>query len=152
MIERYGTILLLIIASFGLMVFGGLRWTAIEGEKDGLKRSLDLLRLNLICVGIAAVVVMFLLPSAPVLASFGRPRAIGDIQSPAQLLDYLQQYDDAIVRIINILDAALMIFVFGFLYSMYAYLKSVSKIIDELRSPHGSPLPGVESVDTQRRN
>ncbi len=82
-----------------------------KDEKDPAKRLSIRLRYILWSAGAVFLVLWFLLPMTPVLSTFGYPQSIDDL-TPRKTLGYLQSYNHALVRTIEIIHWALFIGLF----------------------------------------
>lgn len=103
-----------------------------EGKKqDELGKAISLLKISIFTTGFLSVVLCFLLPSTATLGSFGFPETIEEIQSNEQLLSYLQEYNEAIVRTTKVIYWFIFIFVWGFLTSLYSVIKAFSNLKGE---------------------
>lgn len=103
-----------------------------EGKKqDELGKAISFLKLNIFATGFLSIVLWFMLPSTPSLSTFGFPETINEIQSNEQLLDYLQEYNKAIVRTTEVIHWFIFIFVWGFLTSLYSVIKTFKSLREE---------------------
>jgi len=94
--------------------------------KNELERAILLLKVNTIAVGLLSILLWFMLPSTPSLSTFGFPETVKEIQSNEQLLSYLQEYNQAIVRTTRVVHWFIFIFVWGFLAAVYSVIKVLS--------------------------
>ncbi|MDZ7806266.1 MAG: hypothetical protein U5K71_04030 [Gracilimonas sp.] len=100
-----------------------------EGKKETkLEKAISGLKINIFMVGFLSVVLWFLLPSTPSMQSFGYPKTVSDIQTSEQVLNYLQEYNQAIVRTTNVVYWFIFIFVWGFLSSLYTVIKTFKSL------------------------
>ncbi|MDZ7659483.1 hypothetical protein [Fodinibius sp.] len=95
-------------------------------QKNELEKAISLLKVNTIAVGLLSILLWFLLPSTPSLSTFGFPETVKEIQSNEQLLNYLQEYNQAIVRTTRVVYWFIFIFVWWFLASVYSFIKALS--------------------------
>ena len=95
-------------------------------NKNDLEKAVSLLKVNTIAVGVLSILLWFLLPSTPSLSTFGFPETVKEIQSNEQLLSYLQEYNQAIVRTTRVVHWFIFIFVWGFLAAVYSVIKAFS--------------------------
>ncbi|TYP95343.1 hypothetical protein LX73_0643 [Fodinibius salinus] len=95
-------------------------------RKNELEQAISLLKVNTFAVGLLAILLWFLLPSTPSLSSFGFPETVKEIESKEQLLNYLQEYNQAIVRITQVVYWFIFIIVWWFLAAVY----SVTKVLN----------------------
>ena len=76
----------------------------------------------ILCIGL-----WFCLPSTPSLSTFGLPATTADVTSPEKLLKYLQDYNDAIVRVSDSLRWLLLAGVFWVGWSVISIHRSVAR-------------------------
>ncbi|HBX65843.1 MAG: hypothetical protein CL670_10415 [Balneola sp.] len=100
-----------------------------EGKKeDELEKAISLLKINIFSTGFLLVVLWFMLPSTPSLGTFGFPETVNEIQSNEQLLNYLQTYNEAIVRTTQVVRWFIFIFVWAFLTTLYSVIKTFQSL------------------------
>ena len=129
------TIVVLVVASYIMHL----------REKPSSNPALDALvrfRRMTIGTGIFLVVLLFCLPVTPVLGTFGFPQTIEDVQSPKRLLDYLQNYDKALVRTTEVLYWFLFVFVWWFLAAVHSMTRAFQDTA-KLRPYPPTPNPGA---------
>lgn len=97
-------------------------------EVDPMKRALKLLKLNMIIVGTFCLLLWFLLPITPVLSTFGYPKSEGDIQTTKLLLNYLQDYNKALVRTTSVLYWFIFIFVWWFITAFFDFTRAITAV------------------------
>jgi hypothetical protein len=85
-----------------------------------------MLKTNFIVVGAFCLLLWFLLPTTPVLSTFGYPTTEGNIQSASRLLKYLQDYNKAIVRTTQVVHWFIFVFVWWFLTSYFDFSKAIT--------------------------
>ena len=93
-------------------------------------------------ISLAGIVVLLwlCLPSTPSLSTFGYPQQVSDIDSSGRLLEYLQRYNESLVRTIEVIHWFLFLFVFWFLAAFYPALKLLNKNNPEtIESEQGAP-------------
>jgi|AntRauTorckE6833_2_1112554.scaffolds.fasta_scaffold16966_1 hypothetical protein len=95
-------------------------------RENELEKAISLLKVNTFAVGLLSILLWFLLPSTPTLSTFGFPETVQEIQSNEQLLNYLQEYNQAIVRTTRVVYWFIFIFVWWFLASVYSLIKALS--------------------------
>jgi energy-coupling factor transporter transmembrane protein EcfT len=95
-------------------------------RKNELEKAISLFKVSTVAVGLLSILLWFMLPSTASLSSFGFPETVKEIQSNEQLLNYLQEYNQAIVRITRVVYWFIFIFVWWFLVSVYSVTKAVS--------------------------
>jgi hypothetical protein len=100
--------------------------TRIRRQPNELHKAIDQLRLVTVATGVLLLLLWFLLPQTPVLSTFGLPQSEEDIQSPRHLLQYLQDYNKALVRTISVLHWFIFVFVWWFLTAIYSLSKALS--------------------------
>jgi len=99
-----------------------------------------MLKTNFIIIGAFCLLLWFLLPSTPVLSTFGYPKTEGDIQSASRLLKYLQDYNKALVRTTQVVHWFIFVFVWWFLTSYFYFSKAITS---ERKHDASSPEHGV---------
>jgi hypothetical protein len=100
-----------------------------EGDKkDELEKAFSLLKINILAFGFLLVVLWLMLPITPSLSTFGFPDTVSDIDSNEQLLLYLQEYNQAVVRTTQVLYWFIFIFVWGLQATLYSFLKTFKSI------------------------
>ena len=105
-------------------------------DASELQKAIALMQGSIIACGIIFFGMCFILPSAPVLGSFGFPRSVEAIQNPERLLQYLQDYNGALHRTINVLHFFLFIFVFWFSMALYRLCTALKKAMAEKPEPN----------------
>lgn len=83
--------------------------------------AFDKMKLSLILFGIYSLVLWLCVPATPVLETFGYPETVADIQTQAQILKYLQDYNKVIVKTTDILRWFLFGFIWFFMSNIYLY-------------------------------
>jgi hypothetical protein len=121
--SSFSTIFLPVIVVFVIASWIA-RFYLVRGKK-GLEREFASIQISLVCGGCLIVFLLFLLPSTPVLGSFGYPKTLADIDDPSNLLRLLQKYNQALVRTTSILHFLMLIFVFFVIEPFYRLAKSV---------------------------
>lgn len=91
----------------------------IDREVDTVKRALETVRLYVAVTLLLSMLLWCLLPNVAVLGSFGYPTEVNNIQDPALLLTYLQNYNKAIVRTTQVVQMFLLFFAALFLATLY---------------------------------
>jgi hypothetical protein len=102
--------------------------TRISRQPSELHKAIAQLRLVTIATGVLLLLLWFLLPQTPVLSTFGLPQSVEDIQSPRRLLQYLQDYNRALVRTTSVLHWFIFVFVWWFLTAIYSLSKALSNV------------------------
>ena len=121
----FGSALILVL----IFIIGFKFW---EGKlTNELDKAISNLRINIFMVGFLSIVLWFLLPSTPSLQSFGFPQTVSDVQTSEQVLNYLQEYNQAIVRTTDVVYWFIFIFVWGFLSSLYSVIKAFKNLQSE---------------------
>ena len=113
-------------ALIALLIAGILGRFLQRAEADPIKHALGMLKTNFIVVGAFCLLLWFLLPTTPVLSTFGYPTTEGDIQSASRLLKYLQDYNKAIVRTTQVVHWFIFVFVWWFLTSYFDFSKAIT--------------------------
>lgn len=117
---------------FILVIVALLLRSRINKDKNPLNRALRLLKLNtIILASFLLCLWIFALPRIPTLSSEGYPQTVESLQSPQQLLEYLQMYNRALVRTTIVLFWFIFVFVAWFLSSLYNFSKTVTAAILE---------------------
>ena len=117
---------------FILVIVALLLRSRINKDKNPLNRALSLLKLNTIVLASFLLCLwIFVLPRIPTLSSEGYPQTVESLQSPQQLLEYLQIYNRALVRTTIVLFWFIFVFVAWFLSSLYNFSKAVTAAILE---------------------
>jgi hypothetical protein len=121
----FGTALFVVL----LFIIGFKFW---EGKpKNELDKAISALKINIFMVGFLSIVLWFLLPSTSSLQSFGFPQTVSDVQTSEQILNYLQEYNEAIVRTTDVVHWFIFVFVWGFLSSKYSVIKAFKNLKSE---------------------
>lgn len=102
----------------------------ISRQPSELLKAIAQLRLVTIATGVFLLLLWFLLPQTPVLSTFGFPQSVEDIQSAKHLLQYLQDYNRALVRTTSVLHWFIFVFVWWFLTAIYSLSKALSNVPD----------------------
>ena len=114
----------ILIGLVGILLLSRRRFSQ---EANVIKQELQWLQLNLILLSVfivtAGTTVFFLNRN---LDTFGYPATVDDIQTPAQVLEYLQQYNRAIATNTYALIWFLYAFVLWFLTSLYAFAQVIA--------------------------
>ena len=66
----------------------------------------------------------FALPNTPVLSTFGRPLELNSLN---EVLKYLQDYNDALVRTTEVVHSFLFFFLFGFLFGILEFFSVIRR-------------------------
>jgi hypothetical protein len=114
---------LIVIVAAGLIARARISRQATE-----LHRAIAQLRLVTIATGAFLLLLWFLLPQTPVLSTFGFPQSVEDIQSPKRLLQYLQDYNRALVRTTSVLHWLIFVFVWWLLTAIYSLSRALSNV------------------------
>jgi cytochrome b561 len=110
------------ITIVGLTIFVT-RWRINRQELPPVKKALK--NFQVMTVGFAFILTLlwFALPSTAALSTFGRPEAISSFNDA---LRYLQEYNDALVRTVEVVHWFLFLFIFWFLTSGFDFYKAIS--------------------------
>jgi hypothetical protein len=100
----------------------------ISCQPTELHKAIAQLRLVTIATGVLLLLLWFLLPQTPVLSTFGFPHSVEDIQSPKRLLQYLQDYNRALVRTTSVVHWFIFVFVWWFLTAIYSLSRALSNM------------------------
>lgn len=99
----------------------------IARNSSKIEKAIVGLKFSTISLGCIVILLWLCLPSTPSLSTFGYPQSITDIESGRRLLDYLQTYNEALVRTTEVIHWFLFLFVFWFLAAFYPVLKLLNK-------------------------
>jgi len=102
----------------------------VRRQATELHKAIAQLKYGAIATGAFLLVLWFLLPCTPVLSSFGYPKTVDDIQSAKRLLQYLQDYNQALVRTTMVLYWFIFVFIWWFLTAIYSLSKALTKLAD----------------------
>ena len=97
----------------------------ISKEASPVTKAINRVKLMTISIGAFWLVLWFALPSTSVLSSFGYPE---EVRSLTEATSYLQQYNRALVRTIQIVYWFLFVFVWWFLAVLYEFSKAIMAI------------------------
>jgi len=95
-------------------------------ESDPVKRAWAYFKLATIGTGTMLMLLWFALPSTPSLSTFGYPAEVAAVSQPQRLLNYLQEYNRALVRTTEVVYGLLFLFVWWFLQALYALSKALT--------------------------
>lgn len=99
-------------------------------EDDRLKRAFNGFTIMVVALGASTMMLWLSLPNASVLNAFGYPD-IEQVRSLEALQKYLQNYNKALVRTIQVIHLFLFIFVWWFLTVLLSFSKVIiSKTIN----------------------
>jgi len=96
-----------------------------------LHKAITQLKFGTISTGAFLLVLWFLLPCTPVLSTFGYPKSLDDIQTAKHLLQYLQDYNKALVRLSMAVNWFIFVFIWWFLSTIYSLSKALTKLADD---------------------
>jgi hypothetical protein len=96
----------------------------IDSQATALTKEVKRLQQITFATGVMLVLLVLLLPTTPSLSTFGLPKTPSDLDSPERVLRYLQTYNKALTRTIDVTFWALFVFVWWFLAAVY----SVSRV------------------------
>jgi hypothetical protein len=109
-----------IMLIIGLPLFVILIWIKLR-IKNKFHASIAVFKLTSIAVGTFLIMLWMLLPCTPVLSTFGFPKTVGEIQSPENLLKFLQDYNKALVRTTEVFYWFIFVFVWWFLAGLNVF-------------------------------
>ena len=113
----------------------------VRRQATELHKAIALLKYGTMATGAFLLVLWFLLPCTPVLSSFGYPKTVEDIQSAKRLLQYLQDYNQALVRTTMVLYWFIFVFIWWFLATIYSLAKALTKLADDQKDkPSEKPV------------
>jgi hypothetical protein len=101
------------VGAYAGVVLGAALVQRVRTQKTDLGGTVAALRIVVLAFSAATLVLLFSLPSTPVLSTFGYPGVGSAITAPGSLLHLLQDYNRAIVRTTEVLHWFLFLFVFG---------------------------------------
>lgn len=93
---------------------------------DPLTDKLHKFKMSLLLGGLFLVLMWLILPKTPSLSTFGYPEDASDVDSPEEILTYLQRYNDTLVRTLEILGWTFFIMAFWVVSTAYQFLKAFS--------------------------
>lgn len=96
-------------------------------EPGDFNSKLDYFKYTFILFGVALFGLWFYLPSTPSLASFGYPNNIEDIENKADLLQLLQDYNQAIVKTVEVVHWLIFLLMFWFLGNFIQMINFLKK-------------------------
>jgi hypothetical protein len=99
-----------------------LRWRIHKRGLNPIDRAFKTFQMMGIAFGVYIATLWFALPMTPVLSTFGRP---WELNSLDEVLKYLQEYNDAIVRTTEVVHAFLFLFLFWFLLGILEFFKVI---------------------------
>lgn len=91
--------------------------------KNQFEQSIYNLRITVIEIGVLLILLYLILPSTPPLSS-SYPTDINSANTNEKILSYLQKYNQAIVRTIDVLKLSLFILAWGLISSIYSIMKA----------------------------
>jgi hypothetical protein len=91
-------------------------------------KAVAMLQQVTVAMGAIVVVLYFLLPSTSSLSTFGLPTTPDDIGPPERLLAYLQAYNKALTRTIDVVHGFLFVFVWWFLAATHTASKAFTAL------------------------
>jgi hypothetical protein len=134
-----------VLALVGVLLIGGLlEHRGKRRETRPLVRAVASIRTNTLAFSAAAVVLLFSLPSMPVLSSFEYPKTLQQISEPARMLELLQAYNRAIVRTTEVLWLFILLFVSVLVGSTMSII-SIARATEALSGMMPQPSSGAES-------
>jgi len=83
------------------------------------------LKYSAIAFGALLLLLLFSLPSTPSLSTFGYPEITEQINSDTKILNYLQDYNRAIVRTTQVVHWAIFLFIFFFITAILSVAKNL---------------------------
>ena len=105
-------------------------------ETDPVKRAWREFRLSVFATGSILILLWFLLPSTPVLSTFGYPQDVEIVRQPTRLLSLLRDYNRALVRTTEVVYWFLFVMVWWFISSVLFFAKALTLA----RPVPGSPV------------
>lgn len=81
--------------------------------------------------GVILLVLWICLPQTPSLSTFGYPEEAADVNTPEKVLKYLQRYNDALVRVIDVVKFSLFIVIFWVISSALRVMSAYKDVLDK---------------------
>ena len=108
-----------------------------RGKANPIARAWDALKAETVVFSIVFVVLLLSLPGWPALTTFGYPDSVEEVETPAKVLAYLQDYNRAIGRTVQVLFW-FMLFLVGWIGSaFYGFAKAIAPVLQRLTvEPH----------------
>jgi hypothetical protein len=92
---------------------------------DPVRDKLKDVQIMLIGFGAVLMVLWFSLPITPSLSTFGYPDTVDQVDTPKEVLKYLQEYNKAIVKTTEVIHWLLFIFTFWFITAFHGLIKAL---------------------------
>jgi hypothetical protein len=125
-----------------LLISMVLQRRANRRETRPVARAVASIRMNALAFCAAALVLLFSLPSTPVLSTFGYPKTVQQISEPALMLPLLQEYNRAIVRTTEVLFWFMFMFVFVLVGSTISVISTMTAALADMPSQPSSRAEG----------
>jgi hypothetical protein len=115
------------------IIIAGVIFSRISKFKTGnvLRDRLKNLEIATIMTGAVLLVLWICLPQTPSLSTFGYPEEVADINTPEKVLKYLQRYNDALVRVIDVVKFSLFIVIFWVIASALRVISAYKDVLDK---------------------
>ena len=120
-----------------------LRWRIRKRGLDPIDKAFKTFQMMGIAFGVFIAALWLALPMTPVLSTFGRPY---ELNSFNEVLKYLQEYNDAIVRTTEVVHAFLFFFLFWFLLGVLEFAKAVSANRENTVPAHRSNINPLQTT------
>lgn len=102
--------------------------TRIDSQATAMTKEVKCLQQITFATGAMLVLLVSLLPTTPSLSTFGLPKTPSDLDSPERVLRYLQTYNKALTRTIDVTFWALFVFVWWFLAAVYSVSRAATAV------------------------
>lgn len=96
-----------------------------------LRDKLQDMQAALIMSGALMLVMWLFMPQTASLSTFGYPEEVSEVDTPGEVLKYLQRYNDAITRTIDIVKWTMFITVFWLIATGYQVVKLFKDKLDK---------------------
>ena len=105
-----------------------------KNNDDPLQDKLNKFKTSLLLGGIFLGLMYLIMPMTPGLSTFGYPEDAASVDTPEEVLKYLQRYNEAMVKTIDIIRWTFFIMAFWVVGSGYRFLTAFSHYLKEVRS------------------
>ena len=105
-----------------------------RNNDDPLQDKLNKFKTSLLLGGIFLGLMYLIMPMTPGLSTFGYPDDAANVDTPEEVLKYLQRYNDVLVKTIDIVRWTFFIMAFWVVASGYRFLSAFSDYLKEVRN------------------
>lgn len=116
-------LVLLPLLVVGVVVVLVVRQQIYKRPLSPIEKAFEVFKLMAVVLGVILAVLWLALPSTPSLGTFGRPE---EIRSLTDVLSYLQEYNEALVRTVQVMHWFLFLFIFWFFSMLFEFFKAVA--------------------------